>query len=77
MSVFEKVKEIILEELNVTADKVTLEANLKDDLGADSIDAVQIIMDLEDAFDIEIDTDNADAIATVGNLVDYIESLIK
>jgi acyl carrier protein len=77
MSVFEKVKEIILEELNVTADKVTLEANLKDDLGADSIDAVQIIMDLEDAFEIEIDTDNADAIATVGNLVDYIESLIK
>jgi acyl carrier protein len=77
MSVFDKVKEIILEELNVTADKVTLEANLKDDLGADSIDAVQIIMDLEDAFEIEIDTDNADAIATVGNLVDYIESLIK
>jgi acyl carrier protein len=77
MSVFEKVKEIILEELNVTADKVTLDANLKDDLGADSIDAVQIIMDLEDAFEIEIDTDNADAIATVGNLVDYIESLIK
>jgi acyl carrier protein len=77
MSVFEKVKEIILEELNVTADKVTLEANLKDDLGADSIDAVQIIMDLEDAFEIEIDTDNADAIATVGNLVDYIESLRK
>lgn len=77
MSVFEKVKEIILEELNVTADKVTLDANLKDDLGADSIDAVQIIMDLEDAFEIEIDTDNADAIATVGNLVDYIESLRK
>jgi acyl carrier protein len=77
MSVFDKVKEIILEELNVTADKVTLDANLKDDLGADSIDAVQIIMDLEDAFEIEIDTDNADAIATVGNLVDYIESLIK
>lgn len=77
MSVFEKVKEIILEELNVSADKVTLEANLKDDLGADSIDAVQIIMDLEDTFEIEIDTDNADAIATVGNLVEYIESLIK
>ena len=77
MSVFEKVKEIILEELNVSADKVTLEANLKDDLGADSIDAVQIIMDLEDTFELEIDTDNADAIATVGNLVEYIESLIK
>ena len=77
MSVFDKVKEIILQELSVDADKVTLDANLKEDLGADSIDAVQIIMDLEDAFGIEIDTENADAIATVGNLVDYIESLRK
>jgi len=77
MAVFEKVKEIIIEELNVDADKVTLEASLKDDLGADSIDAVQIIMDLEDAFNIEIDTDNAEAISTVKNIVDYIESLIK
>ncbi len=77
MSVFDKVKEIILQELSVEADKVTREANLKEDLGADSIDAVQIIMDLEDTFGIEIDTDNADAIATVGNLVDYIESLTK
>lgn len=59
MSVFDKVKEIIIDELNVDAEKVTPEANLKEDLGADSIDAVQIIMDLEDAFDIEIDTDNA------------------
>ncbi len=77
MSVFDKVKEIIIEELNVDADKVVLEANLKDDLGADSIDAVQIIMDLEDAFNIEIDTDNAEAISTVKNLVDYIEALVK
>lgn len=77
MAVFEKVKEIIIEELNVDADKVTLDASLKDDLGADSIDAVQIIMDLEDAFNIEIDTDNAEAISTVKNIVDYIESLIK
>lgn len=77
MSVFDKVKEIIIEELNVDAEKVTLEANLKDDLGADSIDAVQIIMDLEDAFNIEIDTDNAEAISTVKNIVDYIEALVK
>ncbi|MBE6137101.1 MAG: acyl carrier protein [Erysipelotrichaceae bacterium] len=77
MSVFDKVKEIIIDELNVDADKVTLDASLKDDLGADSIDAVQIIMDLEDAFNIEIDTDNAEAISTVKNIVDYIESLVK
>lgn len=77
MSVFDKVKEIIIDELNVDAEKVTPEANLKEDLGADSIDAVQIIMDLEDAFDIEIDTDNAEAISTVKNIVDYIEALVK
>ncbi|MBQ9124144.1 MAG: acyl carrier protein [Acholeplasmatales bacterium] len=77
MAVFDKVKEIIIDELNVDAEKVTLDANLKEDLGADSIDAVQIIMDLEDAFNIEIDTDNAEAISTVRNIVDYIESLIK
>lgn len=77
MSVFDKVKEIIIDELNVDAEKVTPEANLKEDLGADSIDAVQIIMDLEDAFNIEIDTDNAEAISTVKNIVDYIEALVK
>ncbi len=77
MSVLDKVKEIIVQELNISADKVTLEANLKEDLGADSIDAVQIIMDLEDEFNIEIDTDNAEAISTVKNLVDYIETLVK
>ena len=77
MAVFDKVKEIIIDELNVDSEKVTLDANLKEDLGADSIDAVQIIMDLEDAFNIEIDTDNAEAISTVRNIVDYIESLIK
>ena len=77
MNVFDKVKEIIVEELNVDADKVTPEATLKEDLGADSIDAVQIVMDLEDAFNIEIDTDNAEAISTVKNMVDYIESKIQ
>lgn len=77
MEIFEKVKEIIIDELNVEESKVTLEASLKEDLGADSIDAVQIIMDLEDAFEIEIDTDNANAIATVKDLVDYIENIKK
>ena len=76
MDIFNKVKEIIIEELNCAPEKVTLEANLKEDLGADSIDAVQIVMDLEDAFNISIEADNADSISTVGNLVDYIKSLI-
>lgn len=76
MDIFNKVKEIIIEELNCDPEKVTLEASLKEDLGADSIDAVQIVMDLEEAFNISIEEDNADSISTVGNLVDYIKSLI-
>ncbi len=75
--IFEKIKAIIVDELNCSPDKVTMEAKLKDDLGADSIDAIQIIMDLEDTFGISIEEDNADAIQTVGNLVEYVQSLIK
>ncbi len=76
MEIFNKVKDIIVQELNCDESKVTYEANLKDDLGADSIDAVQIIMELEDAFDITIEEDNAESISTVGNIVDYIKSKI-
>ena len=75
--IFEKIKAIIVDELNCSPDKVTMDAKLKDDLGADSIDAIQIIMDLEDTFGISIEEDNADAIQTVGNLVEYVQSLIK
>ena len=75
--IFEKIKAIIIDELNCSPDKVTMDAKLKDDLGADSIDAIQIIMDLEDTFEISIEEDNADAIQTVGNLVEYVQSLIK
>ena len=77
MSVFDKVKEIIVKELKVDAEKVTLEASLKDDLGADSLDAVEIVMDLEDEYSIEIDDTKAEAMATVGDLVAYIEELTK
>ena len=77
MSVFDKVKEIIVKELKVDAEKVTLEASLKDDLGADSLDAVEFVMDLEDVYSIEIDDTKAEAIATVGDLVAYIEELTK
>ena len=73
--VFEKVKEIIVSTLKVDASKVTLEANLAQDLGADSLDAVEVVMALEDEFDIEIEDDAAQNIKTIGDIVSYIESL--
>lgn len=77
MSVFEKVKEIIVKELKVDAEKVTLEASLKDDLGADSLDAVEIIMDIEDEFNIEVEDTVAESVTTIGDLVQYIEKVAK
>lgn len=74
MSVFEKVKEIIASELNVSAEKVTLDAKLKEDLGADSLDAVEIVMALEDEFGCSIPDEEAQNIHTVEDLVKYIEA---
>lgn len=71
--VFEKVKELIVEKLNVKADKVTMDARLVEDLEADSLDAVEVIMELEEEFNISIDDDAAQSIKTVGDIVRYIE----
>lgn len=75
--VFEKVKEIIVETLKVDAAKVTLEASLEHDLGADSIDAVEVVMALEDEFDLEFSDDASSDIKTVGDIVTYIEANLK
>ena len=72
--VFEKVKEIIVSTLKLDPSKLTLEANLEHDLGADSLDAVEVVMALEDEFGIEIEDDAAQSIKTVKDIVDYIES---
>ena len=72
--VFEKVREIISAELNLDPSKVTLEANLESDLGADSLDAVEVIMALEDEFGIEISDDAMLTIKTVGDIVKHIEA---
>ncbi|MCR5647332.1 MAG: acyl carrier protein [Acholeplasmatales bacterium] len=77
MDVFEEVKKIIVSELNCKPEQVTLDVNLRDDLGADSIDAVQIVMDIEDTFGITVDEDNAQSMLTVKNIVDYIEANTK
>lgn len=71
---FEKVKEIIVDSLSCDEDAVTLEANLKEDLDADSLDAVELIMAVEEEFDIEIPDDKATEIKTVQDIVDYIKA---
>jgi acyl carrier protein len=73
--VFERVKKMIVEELNVPQEKVTMEARLAEDLGADSIDAVELIMNIEDEFEIQVSDEQAQNIKSVGDLVKYIESL--
>jgi acyl carrier protein len=72
--VAEKVKAIIVDKLGVDESEVTNEANFINDLGADSLDTVELIMEFEKEFDIQIPDDKAEAIATVGNAVSFIES---
>ena len=71
--VFEKVKGIIVEQLGVTEDTVSMEASFIDDLGADSLDIVELVMALEEEFDIEIPDADAEKVVTVGDVVDYIK----
>ena len=73
METFDKIKSIISDELNIDQSKITKEANIREDLGADSLDAVEVIMALEDEFGITIDDDTAQSFKTVGDLVDYVE----
>ncbi|MDA5107832.1 MULTISPECIES: acyl carrier protein [Brevibacillus] len=70
----ERVKKIIVDRLGVEESKVTLEASFKEDLGADSLDVVELVMELEDEFDMEISDEDAEKITTVGEVVAYIES---
>jgi acyl carrier protein len=70
--VFDRVKKIIVDRLSVDEDKIALDATFKDDLGADSLDIVELIMELEDDFDLEISDEDAEKISTVGDVVTYI-----
>ena len=73
MSSFDKVKDVIMDKLGVDDSKVKMEASFVDDLGADSLDTVELIMEFEEEFGIEIPDDDAEKMTTVGAAVDYID----
>ena len=72
--VLERVTKIIVDRLGVEESQVTLDASFKDDLGADSLDIVELVMELEDEFNLEISDEEAEKIVTVGDAVNYIKS---
>jgi acyl carrier protein len=76
-SVQKKVVEIIVEKLSVKAEQCVLEAKFQDDLGADSLDTVELVMQFEEAFGIEIPDEDSEKILTVGDAVKYIEAMSK
>jgi acyl carrier protein len=71
---FEKMKALIADQLGVEEDKITMEASFKDDLEADSLDLFELVMGLEDEYNIEIPTDDLEEIKTVGDFVEYMKS---
>ena len=72
--IFEKIKEILVEQLGVDENDITMEASFIDDLGADSLDIVELIMAMEEEFDIEIPEEDPEGISTVGAAVEYIKA---
>jgi acyl carrier protein len=77
MSVEEKVKSIIVEQLGVDVESVTPEASFIDDLGADSLDIVELVMTMEEEFDLEIPDEDAEKIRTVNDVVNYIKAKVN
>ncbi|MDA8335732.1 MAG: acyl carrier protein [Peptococcaceae bacterium] len=74
MSILDRVKTIIVDQLGAEESEVTMEASFVDDLGADSLDIVELVMALEEEFDLEIPDDEAEKIRTVGEAVKYIQA---
>lgn len=72
--VYDRVKRIVVDRLGVEEGQVSLEASFKEDLGADSLDVVELVMELEDEFDLEISDEDAEKITTVGDVVKYIQA---
>ena len=72
--VFDKLKDIIVEQLDADEDAVTLEASIIDDLGADSLDVVDLVMSIEEEFDVEVPDEEVENMKTVGDIVKFIEA---
>ena len=71
---FEKMKEMIADQLNCEADSITMETSFKEDLGADSLDLFELVMSMEDAFDVEIPSEELEQLTTVGAVVNYLKA---
>ena len=71
--VFEKIREILCDQLDLNEDDVTMSSNLLDDLGADSLDMVDLVMTIEDEFELDVEDEAVENIKTVGDIVHYIE----
>lgn len=77
MAIFDEVKAVVVEQLSVNADEVKEESKFVEDLGADSLDVVELVMALEEKFEIEIPDDQAEKIQTVGDAIRFIENAKK
>ncbi len=73
--VFEKIRKILCEQLDIEEDAVSMESNIAEDLGADSMDVVDLIMSIEDEFEVEVPDEKIESIKTVGDVVNYIEQM--
>ncbi len=71
--VFDKIKEILAEQLDADAEEMTMDTNIAKDLGADSLDVVELLMSIEDEFEVEIPDEEIENIKTIGDLTEYIE----
>lgn len=77
MTTLERVRKVLMEQLEVSEDEVTPTASIVDDLGADSLDVVEIVMGLEEEFDIEVSDQDAEKLPTVQDIVNYVEEKAK
>ena len=74
MTTFDKIKDMIVDQLDVEADEVTMDANIQEDLDADSLDMVDLVMSVEEEFDLKIEDEDVEKIKTVGDIVSFIEA---